>query len=190
MSRDKMQTRSITSDLKTRAEEKGKFIEGYFAVFDTPTELWAGAYEEIDANAFNETLENDIRALINHDSTLVVGRNKANTLDLKVDGHGLWGKIAINENDSEAINLYARVERGDVSGCSFGYNILDEETEWREDGTVKWTLKKIDLHEVSCCTFPAYPQTGIQARHDEVEKHKKRQIEHRKNTLKERLKDA
>jgi len=186
--REDSQTRSLVSDLKTRAEDNGeKVIEGYFAVFNSETELWQGAYEEIDPVAFNKTLENDIRALINHDTGLVLGRNKSNTLELKVDSHGLWGRIIINPNDTDAVNLYERVKRGDVDQCSFGFNILSEETDFREDGTVKWRLKEIDLHEVSVVTFPAYSDTGVQARKRDVEQYKKRQFELRKQKLKERL---
>lgn len=187
MERNKYQTRTGMSEFQTRAEPEGIYIEGYFAVFGKQTELWAGAYEEIDPAAFNETLGNDIRGLINHDTTLVLGRNKANTLQLKTDSYGLWGRITINEKDSDAVNLYERVKRGDVDQCSFGFNILAEETDWREDGTVKWTITKIDLHEVSVCTFPAYEETGVQARHDEVSQHKEKQLEVRKHKLKERF---
>jgi HK97 family phage prohead protease len=189
--RDKFQTRSWQTSFKaTRAEtDNGNmFIEGYFAVFGQPTELWAGAFEEIAPEAFNNTLGNDIRALINHDTTLVLGRNKANTLELRADSHGLWGRITINEKDSDAVNLYERVKRGDVDQCSFGFNILNEETDWKDDGTVRWTLREIDLHEVSVCTFPAYEETGVQARHKEVEQHKEKMLEQRKHELKERMK--
>jgi HK97 family phage prohead protease len=185
-----MQTRSIQTEFKaTRAEtENGAMtIEGYFSVFGKETELWQGAYEEIASGAFDNTLGNDIRALINHDTTLVLGRNKANTLALKVDSHGLWGSININTNDSDAVNLYERVKRGDVDQCSFGFNIVSEETQWRDDGTVKWIIKEIDLHEVSVCTFPAYEETGVQARHAEVEQYNQKRLEQRKHNLKERL---
>lgn len=191
MSRDKVQTRSYQTEFKaTRAEteEDGMYIEGYFSVFGKQTELWPGAFEEIDSAAFNNTLGNDIRALINHDTTLVLGRNKANTLQLKTDSYGLWGRISINPNDTDAVNLYERVKRGDVDQCSFGFNIVSEETEWRDDGSVKWTIKEIDLHEVSVCTFPAYEETGVQARQKEVEQHKEKQLEQRKHKLKERFK--
>lgn len=189
MNRDVKQIRSMQSDLKTRAEQNGEmYIEGYFAVYNQETELWPGAYEEIVPGAFDDTLSNDIRALVNHDPNLVLGRNKAGTLELKSDSRGLWGRIKINPNDTDAVNLYERVKRGDVDQCSFGFNILDEETEWREDGTVKWRLKKIDLHEVSVVTFPAYEQTGVQARKAEVEQHRQRQLEVKKNQMKERLK--
>ncbi|MBB6451991.1 hypothetical protein HNQ94_000412 [Salirhabdus euzebyi] len=189
--REKRQTRSLSTDLKTRSEEDGeKVIEGYFAVFNSETELWRGAFEEIAPGAFDNTMSNDIRALINHDTGLVLGRNKSGTLDLKIDSRGLWGSIKINENDTDAMNLYERVKRGDVDQCSFGFNIEKEETDWRDDGTVKWILKEIDLHEVSVVTFPAYESTGVQARKKEVEQHEKRMMEQRKNQLKERLKNA
>jgi HK97 family phage prohead protease len=189
MDRKIRQTRSLQTELKTRAEPDAQdmYIEGYFAVFNRQTELWPGAFEEVAPGAFDETLNNDIRALINHDTTLVLGRNKAGTLELKADSYGLWGRIKINPNDTDAVNLYERVKRGDVDQCSFGFNIIEEETEWREDGTVKWRLTKVDLHEVSICTFPAYEETGVQARKAEVEQHRQRLLEAKKNKLRERM---
>lgn len=190
MNRLERQTRSLQTELKTRAEPDGQdmYIEGYFAVFNSQTELWPGAFEEIAPEAFDNTLGNDIRALINHDTTLVLGRNKSGTLELKADSHGLWGRAKINPNDTDAMNVYERVKRGDVDQCSFGFNINKEETDWREDGTVKWIIKDVDLHEVSVCTFPAYEETGVQARRAEVDQHRQRQLDVRKNQLKERLK--
>jgi len=187
VNRDKKQTRSLKTELKTRAENDEMVIEGYFVVFNTPTELWRGAFEEIAPQALDKTLSNDIRGLINHDSTLVLARNKARTLELKTDSRGLWGSIKINPNDSDAVNLYERVKRGDVDQCSFGFNVVSEETEWRDDGTVKWTITEVDLHEVSVCTFPQYEDTGVQAREKEVEQYKEKQFEVRKQKLKERL---
>lgn len=189
MNRDKRQIRTLTSELTTRAEGEGQdlYIEGYFAVFGQETELWPGAYEEVAPTAFDTTLSGDIRALINHDSTLVLGRTKAGTLELKTDSRGLWGRAKINREDSDAMNLYARVQRGDVNQCSFGFDILRESTDWRDDGTVKWTLEEVKLWEVSIATFPAYEDTGVQARKAEFEQHRQRQLEQRKNALKERL---
>ncbi|MBH0174719.1 HK97 family phage prohead protease [Fictibacillus sp. 23RED33] len=192
MSRESRQTRSLQTDLKTRAEPESQemYIEGYFAVFNGATELWPGAFEELAPGAFDGTLGNDVRALINHDTTLVLGRNKSGTLELKADSHGLWGRVKINAADSDAVNLYERVKRGDVDQCSFGFNIGAEETEWRDDGTVKWTITQVDLHEVSVVTFPAYEETGVQARKAEVQQHQQRQLEQRKHNLKARLKQC
>jgi len=184
--------RSIDVDLQTqekRADDEvvERVIEGYFAVFNSETELFPGAYEEIAPTAFNNTLSNDIRALVNHDTQYVLGRNKSNTLDLKVDSRGLWGSIKINEKDTDAMNLYERVRRGDVDQCSFGFNILDESTEYRDDGTVKWTINEVDLHEISVVTFPAYGDTSVQARMKQKEQIEQRKLDKKKSELKERL---
>lgn len=188
--RDKQKhIRSLNVDLKTRSDDVEKVIEGYFAVFNSETELWRGAYEEIMPGAFGDTLSNDIRALINHDTAFVLGRNKSKTLELKEDSKGLWGSIKINENDSDAVNLYERVKRGDVDQCSFGFNIIKEDTEYDDEAdTVKWTLREIDLHEVSIVTFPAYDDTSIQARKKDFNNNQVRKLDLRKNKLRERLK--
>lgn len=194
VNRKEIMYRSATVDLKTRddSENEEPIIEGYFAVFNSETELWRGAYEVIAPGAFDETLSNDIRALINHDTSSVLGRNKAGTLALRTDSRGLWGTVKINPEDPEAMALYARVKRGDVDQCSFGFHVVEEETEWREDDSVKWTITKADLHEVSVVTFPAYGDTSIQARHAEFDEMKERKqmqgLQQRKSKLKERLK--
>src|SRR5690625_3797311 len=85
------------------------------------------------------------------------------------------------------MNLYERVRRGDVDQCSFGINSLDESTEYRDDGTVKWTINEIDLHEISAVTFPANGDTSVQARMKQKEQIEQRKIEKEKIKLKERL---
>ena len=188
MERAVKQYRTLATELKTRAEPEGaKVIEGYFAVFNRQTELFPGGFEVIAPEAFNNTLGGDVRALINHDTTLVLGRTKASTLMLSVDGHGLYGKIIINEKDMDAMNLYERVQRGDVDQCSFGFEILSEETEWLEDGAIRWTIREVVLHEVSVCTFPAYEDTSVQARSKEYQNLRQKKLEARKRESKERL---
>ena len=169
MDRVNRQMRTKSTEFKTREDGENLAIEGYFAVFDSVYEIAPGMSESIAPGAFDNTLSGDIRALINHDTTLVLGRTKANTLQLKADNHGLWGHIDINRNDTDAMNLYNRVQRGDVDQCSFGFNIVNEETDFREDGSVHWTIREVELFEVSPCTFPAYEETNIAARSKERE---------------------
>ena len=83
----------------------------------------------------------------------------------------------INPKDQDAVNLYERVRRKDVTQCSFGFDILDENVEHREDGLTVWHLRKVRLWEVSVCTFPAYEDTGVKARAAEVETMKSKQAE-------------
>ena len=167
--RDSRFVRTRPEDFKTRDDDGNPIIEGYFAVFNSNYELWEGASESIAPTAFDNTLSGDIRALINHDTTLVIGRTTNGTLELKVDSRGLWGRVKINPKDQDALNIHARVERGDVTQCSFGFYIREEETEFLPDGSVHWTLTDVELFEVSCCTFPAYEDTSISARKRDAE---------------------
>lgn len=88
------------------------------------------------------------------------------------------------------MNLYARVERGDVSQCSFGFDILDEETLYRDDGTVHWIIKRVKLYEVSVVTFPAYDDTSVAARKRDYEQIRARQTMVWREGMKVRLKNA
>ena len=188
MSRDIRQVRSTATQFNTRDDGGNLAIEGYFAVFDSNYEIAPGMSESIAPGAFDKTLSGDIRALINHDTTLVLGRTKANTLQLRTDSHGLWGHIDINPNDSDAMNLYNRVQRGDVDQCSFGFDIISQETDFREDGSIHWTIKEVELYEVSPCTFPAYEETNIAARAKERDELKKRRAEAWKEKALKKLK--
>lgn len=165
-----MEKRTLTFSTKIETREEGKtdnpHISGYFAVFDEDYQLWDDFYERISPEAFNKALnENaDVRALIDHDTSKVLGRTSAETLTLKADDHGLFGDIAINPKDSEAMNCHARVERGDVSQCSFGFCIDKESIEYRDDGSILRIIEDLTLYEVSVCTFPAYESTEVTAR--------------------------
>lgn len=189
MDRDIRQQRSVSTEFKTRSEGDDKYIEGYFVVFNDIYEMWDGATESVAPGAFDNTLSDDIRALVNHDSTLVLGRTAAHTLELTQDERGLFGRIKINPNDSDAMNLYARVQRGDVSQCSFGFDILSEETDFRDDGSVHWTIKDVKLYEVSCCTFPAYEATSINARKRDYEELRAKQTDAWRARMLNRLKE-
>ena len=125
------QVRGMPVKFETREESENIYISGYFAVFNSDYEIWPGATESVAETAFDGTLSDDIRCLIDHETRLVLGRTKVNTLTLKVDSRGLWGEVRINKNDVDAMNLYERVRRGDVDQCSFGFDILDEEFEDR-----------------------------------------------------------
>ena len=184
------QMRSVASEFKTREDGEELRIEGYFAVFNSNYDIWPGASESVAPGAFSKTLGGDIRALIDHETMYVLGRNSAGTLELREDSHGLWGSVLINPNDQDAMNLYARVQRGDVDQCSFGFDILEEETEYRENGDVHWTIKEVKLYEVSVCTFPAYAETSVQARKDDYQRIIERENEKWRAEMKTRLKEA
>lgn len=181
--------RTAASDFQTREDGDNLLIEGYFSVFNSIYEIAPGMTESIAPGAFTNALkdESDVRALTNHDTTLVLGRTKARTLELKEDKKGLWGQIVINPNDGDALNLYERVKRGDVDQCSFGFDIVSEATDYRDDGSIHWEIQEVKLYEVSVCTFPAYDTTSVSARTAAKDEIVKRSVQAWRENMKARL---
>ena len=187
--RDRLrQVRSVPTRFETREDDNGQLvISGYFSVFNSIYEIGPGMSESVAPGTFLSSLSGDVRALTNHDSTLVLGRTTAGTLKLREDDVGLWGDVIINPKDSDAVNTYERVKRGDVSQCSFGFRIIKEDTEVKDDGSVHWTIRDVELYEVSVCTFPAYEATNVTARSEQLAEIRARETEAWKNKQKERL---
>lgn len=176
-------------DMQTRAEDNGDlYISGFFAVFDSDYELWPGATESIAPGAFDESISGDVRALYNHNDDIILGRTSAGTLKLEQTSRGLWGEIKVNQKDSDAMNAYERIARGDITGCSFGFDIEREEFRENPDGSYHWTILSVNpLYEVSPCVFPAYTETSVSARKRDVEQLQQRQVDAWRQKMKERL---
>ena len=182
------QLRSTPQQFRTRDDGDDLIIEGYFAVFDSPYVLWDGATEIVKPGAFAGCLSGDIRALIDHDTRLVLGRTKAGTLTLREDARGLYGTIKINRDDADAMSLYARVQRGDVDQCSFGFDIEEETFVDLGGGQCRWEINKVNpLYEVSVVTYPAYEETAVKARHADLAEIQRRQAEAWKTKMINRL---
>ena len=190
MSKEKYQIRTSMSEFTTRKDGDVPHISGYFAVFNKVYEVFKGCTESIAPGAFSDELHSDVRALINHDTRLVIGRTIPGTLELREDEIGLWGDVSINPKDSDAMNCWARVERGDVSQCSIGFDIIDEGHEILENGTHHYTIRKVKLYEVSCCTFPAYEDTAISARKADIAAIEKRRTDVWREERHKRLKEV
>ncbi|MFY0758737.1 HK97 family phage prohead protease [Metabacillus dongyingensis] len=181
-------TSFLESEFRAEEQEDKLIVEGYFIKYGEETNLFGNVFEEVDARSVVKSLEkNDIRGLFNHDSSLVLGRTGNKTLTLRSDDVGLWGSIEINKDDPGAMGAYARIKRGDVAGCSFGFYPLKEDRETRAEGGEKFIIREMDLFEVSPCVFPAYPQTEIAARQKHIDAIKQEKLNIRKQKLKELL---
>lgn len=182
------QVRCTAQQFATREADNDLYIEGYFAVFNSEYQLWEDASEVIKPGAFTGSISGDVRALINHNTSLVLGRTKAGTLTLRQDNRGLWGSIKINRDDIDAMNLYARVQRGDVDQCSFGFAIKRETFVDLGGGKYRWEIEEVDpLYEVSVCTFPAYEATSVSARRQDLAEIQNRRAEAWREEMNKRL---
>ena len=161
-----MERRFLSREVRAEVREDGStHVVGYGAVFDELSpEMW-GFRELIEPGAFKKTLkEADIRSLFNHDPNFVLGRNVAGTLELEEDETGLRYDVTVPDAQW-ARDLVASIERGDVSGASFGFDKVKDKWEHDDEkGTATRRLLEVRLYDVGPVTFPAYPQTSAEAR--------------------------
>ena len=130
------------------------------SVFGVEYDVW-GFKESVSRGAFKKTIkENDIRGLFNHDPSFVLGRNKAGTLELKEDEHGLHYLIKL-PNTTYANDLKESISRGDISQSSFGFQVIKDN--WEDDFS-KRTITEAKLFDVSPVTFPASEKTEVKLR--------------------------
>lgn len=159
----KIEYRTLKGELRAEdtQQEDGLRFDGYAAVFNSQIDLWGEWKEQIATGAFTDAIKNDdVRALFNHDPNYVLARNKANTLTLSEDAHGLHFDL-IAPDTQWVRDLHKSTARGDISQCSFAFVVLDEE--WNKETHVR-TIRKVQLFDVSIVTYPAYPDTDAHAR--------------------------
>ena len=143
-------------------------IVGYAAVFNSLSQDLGGFREVIEPGAFDDVLEDDVRALFNHEPNLILGRTKAGTLRIFVDERGL-GYEATPGNRSYEVDLRESIARGDVSQSSFAFRVGADKFRKDDEGNVIRSITKIGrLFDVSPVTYPAYVDatTGIKRMED------------------------
>ena len=157
-----LETRTLIRTPDVRATDNGRTISGYAAVFNSRANI-GGYFEEVIApGAFDDALMQDVRALVDHDTGRVIGRTKAGTLRMKQDDMGLAVEIDLPDT-SDGRDLATLIERGDVSGMSFGFVVTKETWDETMEPPMR-TIQALDLREVSVVAFPAYDDTSIAMR--------------------------
>lgn len=147
-------------------DDENMIIEGYALRFNTesnPLGINQKFVETIDSNSLENADLSDVRCLIDHNSSYVLGRTTAKTLNLKVDDEGLHFRCQL-PNTTYAKDLYENVKLGNINQCSFGFSVDKDgdSFEKRNDGLFKRTIKKIkSLQDVSVVTYPAYKDTDV-----------------------------
>ncbi|BFL77964.1 MULTISPECIES: HK97 family phage prohead protease [Staphylococcus] len=152
-----------TSDNIIAKDDENMIVEGYALKFNRESNLLGEFVEVISPEALRNADLSDVRCLIDHNSSYVLGRTVADTLKLEVDDVGLRFRCEL-PNTSYARDLYENIKLGNINQCSFGFTIEEDgdEFERREDGIFKRTVNKIrSLFDVSIVTYPAYEDTDV-----------------------------
>ena len=169
--------RIFSSELAIETREAkdggGKKLRGHAAVFNKLSGNLGGFREQIAPGAFDGVLDDDVRALFNHDSNHVLGRSSAGTLKLGVDKTGL--RYTVDLPDTQVgRDLAISVERGDIKESSFAFRVAPDGDTWEEDedGRIIRTITQFqELMDVSPVTYPAYPDATVAMRSLETFKH-------------------
>lgn len=162
--------RYLELEMRAAGDESNPMIEGNGAVFGVETVVGRWFREKIREGAFTRVLsENpDVIGAFNHDWNYVLGRTTAGTLKLEQTDKGLRYAISINRNDPQAMSVYEKVKRGDVTQSSFAFTVRKEEWTEPEDDSEELALREIveigKLYDVGPVPFAQYPEAGAQAR--------------------------
>lgn len=170
MAKKDMERRFITITQRAAGDEDKPVIEGDAAVFGKETVIGSWFREMIAEGAFTRVLSEqpDVVAAFNHDWNIVLGRTTAGTLTLTETKDSLKYSCDINPRDPDAMGVYQRVKRGDVSQASFQFTVRTEEWQRAPENSKELPLRTITevdaLYDVGPCTFGAYPEASAQAR--------------------------
>jgi len=179
----KIERRFIPADeVELRMDGEDPVIEGHAAVFNKWADIGGMFRERIAPGAFTESIENDdIRALVNHDPNMLYGRNKNGTHELVEDKKGLLTRTRPNMDTTVGRDAVAWVKRGDMTGQSFGFSVLEDSWQTKDiegRGPVDHrTIKKVRTYDTGIVTYPAYEQTDIVVRsaQEVYEEHRKQE---------------
>ena len=175
LEKKELERRSYTVEVRAeQGENGGKIITGRPIVYNSVTDL--GDFDEvIERGALDGADLTDVRFLTNHDiSKIPLARSRRNngnsTMQLSPDYEGMAIRVELDtENNTDARALYSAVERGDITGMSFMFSIVDERWENLDsEHPTRHILKIGTVREVSAVTFPAYDSTSISARNREA----------------------
>lgn len=151
-----IERRTLSETVEFRRNGDKMTAVGFALRYNKLSQNLGGFVERVAPGAVSKTIqEADIRALFNHSADMVLGRNKAGTLRLHDDPEGLRYEIDLPDT-TLGRDLAVLLERGDVSGSSFGFRKIEDEWGETGEGFPLRTLKVIALRDVSPVTFPAY----------------------------------
>lgn len=165
-----LERRYMELEIRAAGDESNPVIEGYAAVFGVETVVGRWFREKIRPGAFTRVLSEspDVIGAFNHDWSFVMSRTTAGTLKLEQTDTGLAYLMNVNPKDWQAMSVYEKVKRGDVTQSSFAFTVRKEEWTEPSDDSEELALREIveigKLYDVGPVPFAQYPEASAQAR--------------------------
>jgi Escherichia/Staphylococcus phage prohead protease len=168
-----------TRNFQLRAYDGGSaadpqmLLRGRAASYGVLSHPLNGFRERLQAGCFSRCLATnpDVKCLIQHDASRVLGRTTSGTLRLDDGPSGLDFTCKLDPNQEEHRSIYSGVKRGDWDSCSFAFlPDGDDAEDWDEGEDEKGerfcrrTIKRAKLFDCSIVQGPAYPETSVSAR--------------------------
>ena len=141
-------------------------IAGYAAVYDRLSLLLPGNFRErIMPGAFDKVLQRqrgkqDVVALFNHDSNIVLGRTSSGTLEITSDAKGLRYEVTPPATRADIVEL---ISRRDVKNSSFAFTVAVDEWSSDDKGSIRSVREVSGLFDVSPVLNAAYPRSSCEA---------------------------
>ncbi len=145
-----------------RSEGEAKYLVGTAAVYNEWSDvLWNCFKERLAPGCFDESLKrgHDIVATVNHDLDKIIGRTSSETLRIKALDDRIDVEVMRGEY-SYVRDLEVAIERRDLSGMSFIFDVLKDSWIAGEGGLAERTVIQAEVYEVSFVYHPAYPGTN------------------------------
>lgn len=183
-----IEKRQAVASLRADSQGDEMCLVGRAASFNVLSQDLGGFREVIAPGAFKRTLASancDVKCLLNHDASLILGRTKSGTLKVWEDERGLNFRCQLDPNNQSHKDFYRSIARKDIDECSFAFQVPDGGDDWAEDTDsngqrfVKRTLNNVSLMDVSAVTYPAYNSVGATA----VSARQRDEDQRRKNRL-------
>lgn len=158
--------RSFVTDkvqVESRDDSELPILKGYAALFDVETNVGGWFREVIRKGAFTRAVneKHDVRALVDHNESKILGRTASGTLIIREDEKGLFVEI-MPPNTTVGRDIVESIRRGDVSQMSFAFIIKKQS--WISGDGSQLDLREVqdlDLVDVSAVSYPQYPETEI-----------------------------
>lgn len=165
-------TRSVPFELVRSDDNDGLTLEGYAAVFNSPTVInsWEGHFEEVMARgAFKKTISERTPVLgFEHGKHPLIGSLPIGSIkSLREDDHGLYVSARLHDNWLvEPVRDAIREQS--ISGMSFRFSVVKDQWQTRNGDIPLRTVSELKCPELGPVVYAAYLATSVSVRSREL----------------------